>query len=381
MNTLEARIDELLAVPPYSLSPEDREPGFLALLKDELEYACSRSAAYRNYVRHWPIDPRAAPRVADLPYLPVSLLKADPPFALVDSHEIKKTLTSSSTTGQVPSRIALDSPTSRRMSKAVIAIAQDFLGEHRRPYLVADVPASVAQGPEMGARGAAIQGLMPFASQLTYCMNPDGDGSLMLDRDKLLEFAKAHRDSPVLVYGFTYILWQYLVKPLLAESISLEMPNVHVLHSGGWKRLQDEAVDKASFNRGVAQVFGCAIERVIDFYGMVENVGVIYPDCAEGNKHVPAFADVIVRDQLTLEPVEVGKRGMVQVCSVLPTSFPGHLLLTEDIAEIMALDGCRCGRRGTAFRFVGRVPKAEMRGCGNITRKREMESLQGRASL
>ena len=90
MNALEARIDELLAVPPYSLSPEDREPSFLALLKDELEYACSRSAAYRNYVRHWPVDPRAAPCVADLPYLPVSLLKVDPPFALVEAREIKK---------------------------------------------------------------------------------------------------------------------------------------------------------------------------------------------------------------------------------------------------------------------------------------------------
>ena len=48
------------------------------------------------------------------------------------------------------------------------------------------------------------------------------------------------------------------------------------------------------------------------------------------------------------------------MCSVLPTSFPGHLLLTEDIAEIVAYDGCRCGRRGTSFRFVGRVPKAEI---------------------
>ena len=134
--------------------------------------------------------------------------------------------------------------------------------------------------------------------------------------------------------------------------------------------MQDEAVDKSSFDRGVAQVFGCTPDRVIDFYGMVENVGVIYPDCPEGNKHVPAFADVIVRDPLTLEPVGEGKRGMVQVCSVLPTSFPGHLLLTEDVAEIVALDGCRCGRRGTAFRFVGRVPKSEMRGCGNITQRR-----------
>ena len=279
MNALEARIDELLAVPPYSLSPQDKEQMFVALLKDELDFARSRNPGYRNYVRHWPIDPHAALRAADLPYLPVSLLKADPPFALVDPREIKKTLTSSSTTGQIPSRIALDAPTSRRMSKAVIAIAQDFLGEQRRPYLVADVPASVAQGPEMGARGAAIQGLMPFASQLTSCMSADGDGSLMLDRDKLLSFAEAHRDTVVLVYGFTYILWHYLVKPLMAESVSLEMRNVHVLHSGGWKRLQDEAVDKSSFDRGVAQVFGCTPDRVIDFYGMVENVGVIYPDC------------------------------------------------------------------------------------------------------
>jgi len=372
MSEWEARIDELLAVPPYGLSPEEREPALLALLKDELDYACSRNAGYRNYVHHWPIDLRAAARIADLPYLPVSQLKADPPLLLVDHREIKKTLTSSSTSGQIPSRIALDAPTARRMSKAVIAIAQDFLGEQRRPYLVADIPGAVAQGPEMGARGAAIQGLMPFASQLTYCMNPDGDGSLMLDRDKLLAFAKAHRDASVLVYGFTYILWQYLVKPLIAESISLEMPKVHVLHSGGWKRLEDAAVDKASFNREVAQVFGCSCDRVVDFYGMVENVGVIYPDCAEGNKHVPAFADVIVRDPLSLEPAGAGKRGMLQVCSALPASFPGHLLLTEDVAEIVARDGCGCGRRGTAFRFVGRVPKSEMRGCGNIIRRREL---------
>jgi hypothetical protein len=217
MSTLEARIDELLAVPPYGLAPQDREPAFLALLKDELDYACSRNSKYQNYVRHWPIEARAALKVADLPYLPVALLKADPAFALVELREIKKTLTSSFTTGQMPSRIALDSATARRMGKAVAAIAQDFLGAHRRPYLVVDVPGSVAQGPKMGARGAAIQGLMPFASEVTYCLRADSTGDLVLELDKLLEFAKAHRDSPVLVYGFTYILWEYFVKPLTIE--------------------------------------------------------------------------------------------------------------------------------------------------------------------
>ena len=130
--------------------------------------------------------------------------------------------------------------------------------------------------------------------------------------------------------------------------------------------MQHLSVDKKAFNEGLAKVVGCSADRVIDFYGMVENVGVIYPDCAEGNKHAPVFGEVIVRNPLTLEPVGKGESGLIQVCSVLPTSFPGHLLLTEDLAEVIALDGCPCGRRGIAFRFKGRAPKAEVRGCGNI---------------
>jgi hypothetical protein len=370
MDELAQRIDQLLATSPYGLSPEERQPALLELLKDELQYACSRNAAFRNYVQHWPVETRSVRRVAGLPYLPVGVLKSQPPLSLVEPHEIKRTLTSSSTTGQMPSRVTLDSSTARRMTKGVVAIAQDFIGSDRRPYLVVDVPDSVGGGPDLGARGAAIQGLRPFASEVTYCLRHDIDGDLTLDRDKLLHFAAARRESPVLVYGFTYILWKYLVKPLRAENICLGMANLHLLHSGGWKLLQQEAVDKKTFNEGLARVFGCSADRVIDFYGMVENVGVIYPDCAEGNKHVPVFGDVIVRDPLTLQPVPEGGLGIVQVCSVLPTSFPGHLLLTEDLAEIVSYDGCGCGRRGTSFRFMGRVPKAEVRGCGNIERSR-----------
>ena len=366
------RIEKLLTIPPYSVSPEERQRVLLEMLKDELTYACERNAGIRNYVRHWPVDPRLAQTIADLPYLPVGLFKAQPPLCLVGASDIKKTLTSSATTGQVPSRIALDSSTARRMTKGVIAIAQDFIGSTRRPYLVVDAPGSAGGGHELGARGAAIQGLQSFATEVTYCLGLDEKGELILETDRLLQFAKDWRRSIVLVYGFTYILWKHLVRPLMAKRISLDMPNVHILHSGGWKRLQDEAVEKKEFNEGLAKVFGCAADRVIDFYGLVENVGVIYPDCPEGNKHVPAYGDVITRDPLTLEPITEGEEGILQVCSVLPTSFPGHLLLTEDLAEIVAYDGCRCGRRGTCFRFVGRVPKAELRGCGNIEHKRQV---------
>jgi len=370
MNELGPRIDRMLAIPPYSQPPDARQAALVELLKDELEYAGSRNAAFQNYLRHWPTDIRTAKRVSDLPYLPVGRLKGNVAFSLVEPSEIKRTLTSSSTTGQMPSRIALDSLTARRMTKGVVSIAQDFIGSARRPYLVVDVPGAVAGGPELGARGAAIQGLQPFASEVAYCLKNGSDG-LEPDRAKLLQFVEARRKSPVLVYGFTYILWKHFVKPLRQENICLDMPDVHILHSGGWKLLQREAVDKQTFNEGVAAVFGCPAHRVIDFYGMVENVGVIYPDCSEFNKHAPVFADVIARDPLTLKPVREGETGIVQVSSVLPTSFPGHLLLTEDLAQVVAYDGCPCGRRGVSFRFMGRVPKAEVRGCGNIERSRQ----------
>jgi hypothetical protein len=342
----------------------------LEVLKEELEYACQRHAGYRNYIERWPIDYRSAARVADLPFLPVGILKANPPLSLVHPDEIKRTLTSSATTSQVPSRVVLDSPTARRMTKGIVSIVRDYIGASRRPYLVVDTPGFLGGDGDLGARGAAIQGLQPFASETTHCLAPGGLGELILNRDRLREFAAGRQDTELLAYGFTFILWNHLVKPLQAEGICLNLPKVRIFHSGGWKRLQDQAVEKTVFNEGLARLFGCSPDRIVDFYGMVESVGVIYPDCAAGNKHGPVFGDVIVRNPLTLEPVEAGEHGIVQVCSVLPTSFPGHLLLTEDMAQVIAYDGCPCGRRGISFRFAGRIPKAELRGCGNIENRR-----------
>ncbi len=368
---LEQSIGTLLDTRPYAIAPGQRTDALLALFKRELEYACERSSEFSNYVRHWPVSLAAADKIADLPYLPVSVFKANPPLSLVPASEVKRTLTSSSTSGQVPSRVVLDAATSRRMTKGVIAIIRDFVGAARRPYLVIDSQENLGRQSELGARGAAIQALGSFATEIVSCLRLDSQGELGLDLEKLLACAAKWKEAEVLVYGFTYVIWTQLVGPLKRAGITLNLPNVHVLHSGGWKRLEQQAVTKDQFARDVASVFGCPTVRIIDYYGMVENVGVVYPDCARGYKHVPAFAEVIIRDPLTLAPVEAGQQGLVQVCSVLPTSFPGFLLLTDDMGEIIGHDGCDCGRRGAHFRFLRRVPKVEVRGCGNLETTRQ----------
>lgn len=371
LSNIHKRIDGVLAAATFSLEPDEQHAMLLALLREELAYAAEQNAGFRNYLNAWPTDYRTAGSIADLPYLPAAAFKADPPLMLARPASIIRTLASSATTGQTPSRVVLDAETSKRMVKGVTSIIKDFIGPKRRPYLIIDTPETLAASADLGARGAAIQGLRPFATEVAFCLKAAAGGRLEIDEPALLDFAERWGGEEVLVYGFTYVVWQHFVLALRGKGITLEMPHVRLLHSGGWKRLQDQAVTRHTFNSGVAAVFGCDDARIVDFYGMVENVGVIYPDCEYGNKHAPAFAAVIVRDPLTLRPVEPGGHGLVQVCSALPTSFPGYLVLTNDIGEVIRYDGCPCGRRGICFRFVKRVPKVEVRGCGNIETVRE----------
>jgi len=98
---------------------------------------------------------------------------------------------------------------------------------------------------------------------------------------------------------------------------------------------------------------------------MVEQVGSIFVECKEGHLHAPIFADIIVRDPISLKPLEFGKEGVIEVMSILPRSYPGHVLLTEDVGTIIGEDDCPCGKKGKYFKVKGRLPKAEIRGCSD----------------
>ena len=72
---IEQGIDGLLAAPPYGGNAQQRRETLLALLKQELAYACEQNPRFKNYVDHWPVDYREAREIADLPYLPVGVFK------------------------------------------------------------------------------------------------------------------------------------------------------------------------------------------------------------------------------------------------------------------------------------------------------------------
>src|SRR5262249_6857319 len=156
-----------------------------------------------------------------------------------------------------------------------------------------------------------------------------------LNTERLFDFCERHRKNDILVFGFTFVVWTAVVEELARRGVKLGLEHGTLLHGGGWKKLKDRQVSRETFGAGVATWIGCPEKKVLDYYGMVEQVGSIFVDCEEGYKHAPSFATVRIVRPLNLQMVEPGEEGVIVTVSLLPTSYPGNVLLTEDKARLV----------------------------------------------
>jgi phenylacetate-coenzyme A ligase PaaK-like adenylate-forming protein len=139
--------------------------------------------------------------------------------------------------------------------------------------------------------------------------------------------------------------------------------NSILIHGGGWKKLANEQVSNGEFKRRLAERFGML--RIYNYYGMVEQTGSIFMECEAGLFHASQYSDVLVRDPESLNPLAPGQKGLLQLMSTIPRSYPGHAILTEDLGTLIGEDDCACGRKGKYFEVEGRLPQAELRGCSD----------------
>jgi phenylacetate-coenzyme A ligase PaaK-like adenylate-forming protein len=266
---------------------------------------------------------------------------------------------SSGTTGQQVSKIFLDRETASLQQKVLVKIVSSFLGASRLPMLIIDCPSVVKNREMFSARGAGILGFSMFGTEKTYVLNDE----MQLNINVLKEFLNKYKDKPILLFGFTFMVWKHFYHELKKMDEQVNLSNGVLIHGGGWKKLISESVSPNDFKLGLKEI--CGINRIYDYYGMVEQTGTIYIECEYGHFHTSIFSDVITRNPQDWSVCDYNEKGIIEVVSILPRSYPGHVLLTEDEGVILGEDDCPCGRLGKYFEIEGRIEKAELRGCSD----------------
>ena len=383
MNTLEkitSELEELFKIAPYSLEQAKKEKLVTKLLKDLTALHYENCKEYQEIIDTLYGDEivdsktdvcktgdsrsnakskiESIASINDVPFIPVRLFKL---FELlsVPRDVVFKTLTSSGTSSQVKSKIFLDKVNLNNQTKTLNHIITSYLTTSRLPMVIFDTSMIKKDRTMFSARGGGVIGFSLFGRKPIYAL----DENMELDIEALETFFKEHQDERVLFFGYTFMIWQYIVKVLEEKNLKFNFKNAVLFHTGGWKKLQSEAVEPKEFIERVKNVLGHI--EVFNQYGMAEQLGSVYIECEYGYMHPSNFSDVIIRRAKDFSVADIGEKGLMQLVSVIQTSYPGHSILTEDQGVILGVDNCPCGRMGKFFKIFGRIKNAELRGCSD----------------
>lgn len=301
---------------------------FAAAALELFHFQAEACAPYREYIELLGIDHRQVERVEQIPFLPIQLFKVRDVYC--GTAEPEKIFTSSSTTGQTPSRHMMQSLA--LYERAFTAAFEQFYG---------------------ATEGWSIYGLLPNylqreGSSLVYMVDRliarCGSGGFYLDEYEKLIADMTADTKPKILLGVSYALWD------LAEQYAPKLDNTIVMETGGMKGRREE-LPKAEFHKILTSAFG--VEKIHSEYGMAELTSQAYSS-GDGVFRAPKWMRVMVRDvNNPLKVLPAGSRGAVNIIDLANISSCAFIA-TQDVGRTFE-DG--------SFAIEGRLSGAEIRGC------------------
>ncbi len=341
---------------PYSFDKKTKEEYFSSEVNKLTRYHYNKSKVYKKIIDSFGYNKKKDYELNDLPFVSTRIFK-EVDLLSIKKSEIFKILRSSGTSGSVPSKIFLDKKNANEQRKILNKIFSYSVCEKRLPILI------IGKKPNFDklsfdAKAAAILGFLIFGFDHHYFL----DQKDRIDKTEFNNFFEKYQNKKFLIFGFTSDVYlKFLNNKQFNNKIDLS--NGILLHGGGWKKLASLNISNNNFKKKILDKFN--LKKVINYYGLIEQVGSIFFECSKCNVFICSdYSDLIIRDR-DLNPIEKGI-GFVQLMSLIPTSYPGHNILTEDLGEIVSLNGCDCGKKGKTFRIHGRILNSEIRGCSNV---------------
>ncbi len=300
-------------------------------------------------------------KLEDIPFLPVNLFKTHKMIS-VNKKNVFKTLFSSGTSGNDRSKIYLDKNNAINQVKALSSIMKSILGPKRLPMLIIDQKPNLDNRNQFNARVAAINGFSVFGNNHTYLLNENFE----IDYENLKYFMKNYSSKKFFIFGFTSYIFDNLINKLIMKKNNYNFKNGILLHGGGWKKMEKKKISNEKFKKDLKEKFN--FTKIYNYYGLVEQTGSIFIECKECSYFKTSiFSDILIRDK-HFNVSKPNTKGLIQLFSLLPSSYPGHSILTEDIGQIIEKNDCKaCSNlQGKNFKVYGRVKKSEIRGCSDV---------------
>ena len=296
--------------------------------------------------------------IESIPFIPAKLFKEIDLKSVPDS-KVFKILNSSGTSSGKPSKIYLDKENANNQTRVLNKIITTVIGNQRLPMLIIDQNPKILDRSIFNARSTAIYGFSIFG--INHCFLLDKENKI--DYISLNNFLKKYGKDKFLIFGFTSLVYENLIKKLSVNLLKSNFQNGILIHGGGWKKMDKLKVNNGIFKKKLIKKIN--LNKIYNYYGLVEQTGSIFIESKKcGYFHTSVFSDIFIRDK-KFNVVENRKKGLIQLISLLPTSYPGHNILTEDIGEIIGEDNCKCGLKGKYFLVHGRTKEAEIRGCSD----------------
>lgn len=351
-------LNNILNQDAYSKNENNKKIIFKKNINKLTSFHYKKSNLYKNFLNGINYKISKNHSLETIPFLPVKLFKE---FDLIsiDKKKIFKTLLSSGTSSKELSKIYLDKENAMSQIIVLQKIFNNVVGNQRLPMLIVDKKNEKLDRTKFNASIAAINGFSIFANEILYLLDENNE----IDYNKINKFLKKNKKKNFLIFGFTHNIYLNLIKKIdIKKLFKSSFKNALLIHGGGWKKIEDLKLDKNKFNLILKKKL--KIGQIKNYYGLVEQIGSIFFECNCGYFVSSNFSEILIRDE-NLNICEPGKRGVVQLLSLLPTSYPGHSILTEDIGEIVEDKKCNCYGGGTKFLIHGRLKNAELRGCSN----------------
>tara|TARA_B100001250_G_scaffold385644_1_gene381534 strand:+ start:2962 stop:4083 length:1122 start_codon:yes stop_codon:yes gene_type:complete len=343
----------------YGLNKKEKKFFFESKLKNLIKYHYKKSKQYRKILNYFNYDLNNK-KLEKMPFLPTQLFK-EIDLISVKKNKIIKTLMSSGTSGSNPSKIYLDKDNSYNQIVVLSKIISSILGSKRLPMLIIDKNPVNLKRNMFNAKVAAINGFSIFGLDHTYLLKDEDAENI--NYEKLQLFLKRNGDKPFFIFGFTSNVYKLLIEKFNHDPKLFDFSNGILLHGGGWKRMENRKIGNKTFKDLLKKKLN--LKNIFNYYGLVEQTGSIFLECKKCSCfRTSVFSDVLIRDK-HFNILKNGKKGLIQLFSLLPSSYPGHSILTEDVGEIVEGKECECSNKGKRFRVYGRSKKSEIRGCSD----------------